>query len=132
MSTVCRWSFPCGVKAICSLYAPDTITSVCTSPNIQGVWTRNNVFIANGFCGLKKIQESVSTMNMIYALIGLSAVFGLISFVQHRLYQVKCIIAEYMPLEGDHIQNTSVSEEDGEFMLRDIVKALCLQAIPRS
>jgi hypothetical protein len=29
--------------------------------------------------------------------------------------QVKGIIAEYMPLDQEQIQNTAVSDEDGEF-----------------
>ena len=112
--------FPTVFKAICSGYTSGTTPSVCTT-----CATCNDIkeCIANGFCGSKKIQESVSTMNMIYAMIGLSAVFCLASYVQHRRYQsqmqaqVKGIIAEYMPLESDQNQNhsTSVSEEDGEF-----------------
>ena len=61
-------------------------------------------------------------MNMVYAMIGLSVVFCLFSYIQHRRYQsqmqaqVKGIIAEYMPLESDQNQaSTAVSDEDGEF-----------------
>ena len=74
--------------------------------------------ISNGYCGSKKLQESVSTMNMVYAMAGLSAVFCLFSFIQHRRYerqmqaQVKGIIAEYMPLDQEQMQNTAVSDED--------------------
>jgi lipopolysaccharide export LptBFGC system permease protein LptF len=69
------------------------------------------------------MQESVSTTSMVYAMVGLAAFFCCFSYVQHRRYQsqmqsqVKNIIAEYMPLESDQNlnQNTSVSEEDGQF-----------------
>jgi hypothetical protein len=69
------------------------------------------------------MHESVSTTSMVYAMIGLAAFFCCFSYVQHRRYQsqmqsqVKNIIAEYMPLESDQHQNqnTSVSEEDGQF-----------------
>ena len=61
-------------------------------------------------------------MNMVYAMAGLSLVFCIFSYIQHRRYQsqmqaqVKGIIAEYMPLESDQMQaNNTVSDEDGEF-----------------
>ena len=61
-------------------------------------------------------------MNMVYSMMGLSLVFCVFSYIQHRRYQsqmqsqVKGIIAEYMPLESDqNLQNNTVSDEDGEF-----------------
>lgn len=106
-------------KAICAGYSSGTTPSVCeTCSNCPD----QKVCISQGFCGSKKLQESVSTMNMIYAMIGLSVVFCLVSYIQHRRYQsqmqsqVKGIIAEYMPLESDQAQGANrVSEEDGEF-----------------
>ena len=110
--------FPTVFKAICAGYLADTTPEVCATcaqcPDIKSC-------ITNGYCGSKKLQESVSTTNMIYAMAGLSAVFCLFSFIQHRRYerqmqaQVKGIIAEYMPLDQEQIQNTAVSDEDGEF-----------------
>jgi len=107
--------FPTVFKAICSGYftgtAPDVCATCDTCPDIKSC-------ISNGYCGSKKLQESVSTMNMVYALAGLSAVFCLFSFIQHRRYerqmqaQVKGIIAEYMPLDQNQMQNTAVSDED--------------------
>ena len=66
--------FPVVFKAICSGYASGTIPSVCTT--CSGC-NDQQACITNGFCGSKKIQESVSTTNMVYAMIGLSAVFAL-------------------------------------------------------
>mmetsp|Transcript_13175 Transcript_13175/g.28507 ORF Transcript_13175/g.28507 Transcript_13175/m.28507 type:complete len:520 (-) Transcript_13175:135-1694(-) len=112
--------FPVVFKAICAGYASGTVPSVCTS---CASCNDQKSCITNGFCGSKKIQESVSTMNMFYAMAGMAVVFCVFSFIQHRRYQsqmqaqVKGIIAEYMPLESDQNQNqsTAVSEEDGEF-----------------
>lgn len=111
--------FPVVFKAICAGYASGTVPSVCDTCS---KCPDQKECISQGFCGSKRIQESVSTAHMIYALMGMSIVFLLISLVQHRRYQsqmqaqVKGIIAEYMPLESDQMQNTtSVSEEDGEF-----------------
>ncbi|KAL7551577.1 hypothetical protein ACHAWF_014760 [Thalassiosira exigua] len=112
--------FPVIFRAICAGYASGTTPSVCATcascPDQKSC-------ISNGFCGSKKIQESVSTSHMVYAMMGLSVVFFLVSYIQHRRYQsqmqaqVKGIIAEYMPLESDQAQGgtTAVSEEDGEF-----------------
>lgn len=107
-------------KAICAGYASGTIPSVCTT--CAGC-NDQKACISNGFCGSKKTQEAVSTNVLVYALVGLSAIFCLFSYIQHRRYQsqmqaqVKGIIAEYMPLEVDqNPQNTAVSEEeDGQF-----------------
>mmetsp|Transcript_18486 Transcript_18486/g.40002 ORF Transcript_18486/g.40002 Transcript_18486/m.40002 type:complete len:522 (+) Transcript_18486:153-1718(+) len=107
-------------KAICAGYASGTTPEVCT---MCSSCSDQKQCITNGFCGSKKLQESVSPMNMVYAMVGLSAVFCLFSFIQHRRYQsqmqaqVKGIIAEYMPLESDQNQqqSTMVSDEDGEF-----------------
>jgi len=110
--------FPVVFKAICAGYASGTTPAVC---DMCAACSDQKMCITNGFCGSKKMQESVSTMNMAYAMMGLAFVFGLFSYIQHRRYQsqmqaqVKGIIAEYMPLESDQIQNTAVSEEDGEF-----------------
>lgn len=111
--------FPVVFKAICSGYASGTIPKVCTKCD---KCPDQKVCISQGFCGDKKIQESVSTMHMIYAMMGLSLVFCIASFIQHKRYQsqmqaqVKGIIAEYMPLESDQMQaQNNVSEEDGEF-----------------
>lgn len=113
-------AMPVVLKAICSGYASGTIPTVCTS---CASCPDQKECIANGFCGSKKIQESVSTSVMVYALMGMSVIFCLFSYIQHRRYQsqmqtqVKNIIAEYMPLESDQNQNqsTSVSDEDREF-----------------
>ena len=105
-------------KAICAGYASGTVPQVCST--CAGC-NDQKMCITNGFCGSKKIQESVSTMTMAYAMAGLAALFCLFSYIQHKRYQsqmqaqVKGIIAEYMPLETDQVQNTAVSEEDGEF-----------------
>ena len=112
--------FPVVFKAICAGYASGTAPPVCSTcsncPNQKEC-------IANAYCGSKKMHESVSTTSMVYAMIGLAAFFCCFSYVQHRRYQsqmqsqVKNIIAEYMPLESDQHQNqnTTVSEEDGQF-----------------
>jgi hypothetical protein len=111
---------PVVFKAICAGFSAGTTPTVCSTcascPNQKEC-------IANSYCGSKKMQESVSTTNMVYAMMGLVAFFCCFSYVQHRRYQsqmqaqVKNIIAEYMPLESDQNQNqsTAVSEEDGEF-----------------
>lgn len=113
--------FPVVFKAICAGYSSGTTPSVCAMCASCG---DQKTCISQGFCGSKKIQESVSTMNMVYAMMGLSAVFCIASYIQHRRYQsqmqaqVKGIIAEYMPLESDQAQGsggTAVSDEDGEF-----------------
>lgn len=107
-------------KAICAGYSTGSKPPVCdtcaTCPNEKEC-------ITNDYCGSKKMQESVSTTNMVYAMLGLVVAFCFFSYVQHRRYQsqmqaqVKNIIAEYMPLESDQNQNvnTAVSEEDGVF-----------------
>mmetsp|Transcript_13321 Transcript_13321/g.32334 ORF Transcript_13321/g.32334 Transcript_13321/m.32334 type:complete len:557 (-) Transcript_13321:167-1837(-) len=105
--------------AICAGYASGTTPSVCEMcahcPDQKGC-------ITQGFCGSKKLEESVSQMHMVYAMIGLSALFFIVMYVQHRRYQsqmqaqVKGIIAEYMPLDEDQTtHDTAVSDEDGEF-----------------
>jgi len=112
--------FPVVFKAICSGYASGTIPSVCAT--CSGC-SDQKACISNGYCGSKKAEESVSKMNMVYAMAGMILVFIIVSIIQHRRYQsqmqaqVKGIIAEYMPLESDQNQNqeTAVSEEDGQF-----------------
>jgi len=106
-------------KAICSGYASGTTPTVCTT---CATCADQKECITNGFCGSKKLQQSVSTTNMFIAMFCLSVVFCLISLIQHLRYQsqmksqVKGIIAEYMPLESDqNQQSTMVSDEDGEF-----------------
>jgi len=84
--------------SVCEVYAACGDTKMCTT---------------NGVCG---------SMNMVYATMGLAFAFCVFCYIQHRRYlsqmqaQVKGIIAEYMPLESDQIQNTAVSEEDGIFL----------------
>ena len=111
--------FPVVFKAICSGYSSGTTPSVCET---CASCSDQKSCISQGYCGSKKLQESVSTMNMVYSMMGLSLVFCVFSYIQHRRYQsqmqsqVKGIIAEYMPLESDqNLQNNSVSDEDGEF-----------------
>jgi len=111
--------FPVVFKAICAGYASGTLPTVC---QMCSNCPDQKECIANGFCGPKKLQESVSTSTMIYSMMGLSVFFCLVSVIQQRRHQrqmeaqVKGIIAEYMPLdESNQAQNTSVAEEDGEF-----------------
>lgn len=112
--------FPVVFKAICSGYASGTIPSVCST--CSGC-NDQKTCITNGHCGVKKTEDAVSQMHLVYAMVAMAAVFGIFSLIQHRRYQsqmqaqVKGIIAEYMPLESDQNQNqgTAVSEEDGEF-----------------
>mmetsp|Transcript_4949 Transcript_4949/g.10211 ORF Transcript_4949/g.10211 Transcript_4949/m.10211 type:complete len:215 (-) Transcript_4949:290-934(-) len=110
--------FPTIFKAICAGYASGTVPAVCTK--CSGCPDQKSC-ITNGYCGTKKQQESVTTSTMIYAMMGLSVFFCLVTVIQHRRYQrqvqeqVKGIIAEYMPLDEEREHNTAVSEEDGEF-----------------
>ena len=110
--------FPVVFKAICSGYASGTLPTVCeTCSNCPD----QKECISNGFCGSKKLQESVTRNTMIYSLFGLSMFFCCVSMVQQHRHQrqmeaqVKGIIAEYMPLDENQAHNTSVAEEDGEF-----------------
>lgn len=110
--------FPTVFKAICAGYASGTIPTVCAM--CAGCPDQKSC-IANGYCGSKEAQESVSTMTLVYSMMGLSLVFCLVSMIQQRRYQrqmqdqVKGIIAEYMPIDEDQAQSTSLAEEDGEF-----------------
>jgi len=110
--------FPVVFKAICAGFASGTAPSVCT---MCAGCPDEKACITNGFCGSKKSQESVSSTTLALSLLGLSVLFCCVSVIQHRRYQrqvqeqVKGIIAEYMPLEEDKVQSTSVAEEDGEF-----------------
>ena len=105
-------------KAICSGYASGTEPTVC---NTCGNCPDSKQCITNGFCGSKKMQDSVSTSTMIYSMFGLSVFFCLVTVIQQRRHQrqmeaqVKGIIAEYMPLDENQNQSTAVSDEDGEF-----------------
>ena len=110
--------FPVVFKAICSGYMSGTEPTVCeTCANCPDP----KECITNGFCGSKKMQDSVSTSTMIYSMFGLSVFFCLATAIQQRRHQrqmeaqVKGIIAEYMPLDENQNQDTAVSEEDGEF-----------------
>ena len=111
--------FPVVFKAICAGYASGTMPEVCEKCSSC---PDQKQCISQGFCGSKKIEESVTTMHMTIAMIALSAVFCLVSYIQHRRYQsqmqaqVKGIIAEYMPLDEERSPtDTAVSDEDGEF-----------------
>jgi len=105
-------------KAICSGYASGTEPAVCeTCSNCPDP----KECISNGFCGSKNMQDSVSTTTMAYSMVGLTVFFCLASIIQNKRHQrqmeaqVKGIIAEYMPLDENQMNNTAVSEEDGEF-----------------
>lgn len=110
--------FPVVFKAICSGYMSGTEPTVCeTCANCPDP----KECITNGFCGSKKMQDSVSTTTMIYSMFGLAVFFCLVTVIQQRRHQrqmeaqVKGIIAEYMPLDENQNHSTAVSEEDGEF-----------------
>jgi hypothetical protein len=93
---------PTMFRAICSGYAVGTEPDICLTcvpcADQKGC-------IAQGVCHGAKSADSVSQTSFLGSLLGLSAFFGLIIFIQYTRTQrkirdqVRGIVAEYMPLD---------------------------------
>lgn len=93
---------PTMFRAICSGYAVGTEPDIC---NMCVPCADQRGCIAGGRCNGAANSESVSQTSFLGSLLGLSAFFGVIIFVQYTRTQrkirdqVRGIVAEYMPLD---------------------------------
>ena len=112
-------SFSTVFKAVCAGFAPGSEPDVC---NTCAKCHDEEGCVRNGSCGGGFIETGVSGSTFLATLVGLSAAFGVVAYIQHRRQQrymreqVRGILAEYMPLDENqkHEVDTSVGlSEDG-------------------